>query len=116
MAIGTFTGRSILIVEDEPIIAFDISQTFEDAGATTITASTMEAALRLVEKDGLSAAVLDFGHDAHALCARLRERSIPFVLHSGSGHVDDSCCGGVIVPKPAATFTLVAAVAELLRV
>jgi CheY-like chemotaxis protein len=30
---GSLTGRSILIVEDEPIIVMDITQAFEDSGA-----------------------------------------------------------------------------------
>ena len=60
---GSLTGRSILIVEDEPIIVMDITQAFEDSGAELTTTNTLRHALLLVEHDGLSVAILD-----HALC------------------------------------------------
>jgi len=44
--------RSILIVEDEPLIALDIAQAFEDAGAEIVVTSTLHHALVLVEHDG----------------------------------------------------------------
>ena len=79
-------GRSILIVEDEPVIALDLVTAFEQAGAVVLAARSLAEASGLVEHDGLSAAVLDFGlgdDDAGALCARLEQRRIPFILHSG---------------------------------
>ena len=106
--------RNILVVEDEPIVALDIVSAFQDAGAFVSVATTLADATHLVEQDGLSAAVLDFGHDANELCARLRARGIPFVLHSGFGHQGDACVGGVVIPKPAATETLIEAVYQLL--
>ena len=114
----SIAGRSILIVEDEPLIALDMVMAFEKVGASTLTARTLAEAARLVEHDGLSAAVLDFGlgdHDAATLCGRLAERDIPFVLHSGYAHTSDACRGGTIVPKPAAPATLVTTIAGLLR-
>jgi CheY-like chemotaxis protein len=57
MESSTLSGRSILIAEDEPLIALDIAEAFKDAGATTIVTSTIHYALVLVEHDGLSAAV-----------------------------------------------------------
>ena len=59
----TLHGRSILIVEDEPLIAFDLAQAFENAGAEIVVTYTLHHALVLVEHDGLSAAVLD--HPLH---------------------------------------------------
>ena len=44
------TGRSILIVEDEPLIALDIVQAFESAGARVVSTSTLRQALLLVEE------------------------------------------------------------------
>jgi hypothetical protein len=55
-------GRSILIVEDEPL------------GAIVLAARPLAEASGLVEHDDLSAAVVDFGlgdHDAGTLCVRL---------------------------------------------
>ena len=111
----SLSGRSILIVEDEAILAVDIASAFEAAGAVVCTAGTLTDALRLVEQTSLSAAVLDFGHDANALCERLRARDIPFILHSGYGHVGDTCEGGIVVPKPAAPAILIETVVGLLR-
>ena len=71
-----------------------------------------------VDQDDLSAAVLDCGRaDANAdgLCGRLKERAIPFVLHSGYGHVEEACEGGAVVPKPADPAKLVKTVLGLLR-
>jgi DNA-binding response OmpR family regulator len=52
-------GRLILIVEDEPLIALDIASSFEKAGANVTRATSLGHAMALVEKDDLSAAVLD---------------------------------------------------------
>ena len=82
----SLAGRSILIVEDEPLIALDIVDAFQKVGAITLTARTVADAIHLVEEDGLSAAVIDFGlrdGDADPICGRLQERAIPFILHSG---------------------------------
>lgn len=79
-------GRSILIAEDQPLIALDIVVAFQSAGALVLMGRSLDGALELVEHDGLSAAVLDFGlgdGDAGAVCGRLKERDIPFILHSG---------------------------------
>ena len=105
-------------MEDEPLITLDIVTAFEKVGAFTLTARTLAKAARLVEHDGLSAAVLDFGlgkDDAAAVCGRLTERNIPFVLHSGYAHASDACGGGTVVPKPADPATLVTTIAGLLR-
>ena len=56
---GSLTGRSILVVEDEPLIAMAISQALEKSGAEVTTTNTLRHALLLVEDDGLSAAILD---------------------------------------------------------
>jgi hypothetical protein len=66
----------------------------------------------------LSAAVLDFGlrdGEADAVCGRLQERAIPFILHSGYKHTSEACRGGTLVPKPAPPGMLLTTIAELLR-
>lgn len=84
-------GRSILIVEDEPLIAMDISRAFEHTGAEVTTTNTLHHAPIIVEHDGLSGAILDHGlpdGDSSLLCTRLKERGIPFILYSGYRKVD----------------------------
>lgn len=114
----TLAGRFVLIVEDEPLIAIDIVQAFESAGALVQLARTLADAKRLVERESLSGAVLDFGlgdGDADELCDRLTERKIPFVLHSGYDHVREACRSGIVIPKPAKPDTIVDALAQTLE-
>jgi DNA-binding response OmpR family regulator len=117
METDSLAGRSVLIVEDEALIALDIALEFEKVGAFVLTAHSLAQASELVERDDLAAAVMDFGlgdGDADALCARLKRRGIPFVLHSGYSHLRSGCNGGVVVPKPANPSTLIAAISQML--
>ena len=96
-------GRSILIVEDEPLIVMDITQEFEATGAALTTTNTLKHALILVEHDGLSGAILDHAlpdGDSSQLCARLKERGIPFLIYSGFNTVGGACAGARILPSP----------------
>ena len=114
----SLAGRSILIVEDEPLIALDLVTAFQQAGAIVLAARSLADASRLVEHDGLSAAVVDFGlgdNDAGALCVRLEQRRIPFILHSGYSHHGPACRSGIVVPKPASPATLIETVVVMLR-
>ena len=114
----SLAGRSILIVEDERLIALEIVTAFQNAGAVALTARSLTDAIHLVEHDGLSAAVLDFGladGDADAVCARLDERHIPFILFSGYTRHGPACDRGAVIPKPARPETLIETVVGLLR-
>ena len=76
----TLLGRSILVVEDEPLIVMDITQAFAHTGAEMTSTNTLRHATVLVEHDGLSAVILDHAlgdGDSSLLCARLKERGIP---------------------------------------
>jgi DNA-binding response OmpR family regulator len=114
----TLEGRSILIVEDEPLILMDIVQEFEATGAAMTTTNTLKHALLLVEHDGLSGAILDhaFGDgDSSLLCARLTERGIPFMIYSGYDTLGDACKAALHIRKPAAEGALVAAMEGLIE-
>ena len=50
-------GRSILVVEDEPLIAMEIVDALKTAGAVVTTTFSFTQALILVEHDGLAAAI-----------------------------------------------------------
>jgi DNA-binding response OmpR family regulator len=111
------SGRSILIVEDEPLIAMDIEQALETAGATVFIAATFDQALRLTEQSGLSAAILDLvlgASDGGTLCALLRERAIPFVIYSGRTDIPVGCEPAAFVSKPAHPDALLQAIASVL--
>jgi CheY-like chemotaxis protein len=99
---GSLARRTVLVVEDEPLIALDICDSLQGAGATVLSAHTLSAGLRLAGHPDLSVAVIDFGlsdGDGTAICERLKQRSVPFVLHSGYRHTAEACGGGIVLPK-----------------
>ena len=111
-------GRLILIVEDEPLIALDIRRSFEAAGARVVVMRTLQTALAAVEDPDLSAAILDHmlgKDDSSQLCERLKERDIPFVIHSGYSNLEGACSDGVEIDKPTPPQLLVTTIAGLLR-
>src|SRR6202521_5572822 len=111
-------GRSILIVEDEPLIALDITQQFEATGAALTTTNTLHHAMILVEHDGLLGAILDHSlgdGNSSLLCARLKERGIPYIIYSGSPRGEGAGGGAPQVGKPAAPGELVAIMENLIR-
>ena len=110
-------GCSILVVEDEPLIAMDVVQGLEAAGAAVSVARTLKDALDKVEAPELSAAVLDHrlrDGDSSQICERLDAKNIPFVIYSGYTKIDGACSEGKLVHKPVAPEELVTTVVNLL--
>jgi DNA-binding response OmpR family regulator len=85
-------GRSVLVVEDDPLVALDVRAAVSAAGASVVSAASCSEALRLAVSPGLSAAILDIdlghGEDCSAVCERLSERGIPFVFFTGEVRPD----------------------------
>jgi DNA-binding response OmpR family regulator len=116
---GSLTGRLVLVAEDEPLIALDITLAFEEEGAWVIRAHTLNEALRGVENPALSAAILDHAlsdGDTTKVCERMKERNIPFVTFSGYDDLVGIYREGPHVKKPARISALEAAVKGLLAV
>src|SRR5262245_7660113 len=112
------SDHRVLIVEDEPLIAVEIAQALKSAGASVLVATTLDQGLRLAEQDDLSAAVLDLvlgANDGAALCARLRERGVPFVIYSGRTDIPVGCEPGAFVSKPAHSEALLQALTSVLN-
>jgi CheY-like chemotaxis protein len=84
-------GRTILIVEDEPLIAMMLEDFLESMGHSIHgTCDTVDQALAEAKKGGFDLAILDVnlkGESVWPVAAALREQGTPFVLASG-GHVD----------------------------
>ncbi len=117
MSRPSLEGRSILVVEDEPLIVMDITQQFEATGAALTTTNTLKHALILVEHDGLAGAILDHAlgdGDSSLLCQRLTERGIPFMIYSGYDTVCGACKDALHISKPAVSGALVAAMEGLI--
>ena len=111
-------GRSILVVEDEPMIALDLETSLYNAGARVLSACTLDRALHLVEHAGLSAAVLDYGlstHNCTPICERLAQRRIPFVIYSGYPDIKEKFPDATVIHKPTDLADVVDAVGALLR-
>ena len=116
-SITPLAGRSILVVEDEPLIAHSLKELFEAEGADVHLASTPNEALRVADEIVLSAAVVDFGSngdDSARVRRTLRAYGIPFMYYTGY----DDLKGTAEVPvlhKPASEGALIAAMTQLLR-
>lgn len=83
--------RSILVVEDEPLIAMMLEDFLESLGhSVSATCESLHDALAEADKGGFDLAILDVnlkGESVWPLAERLRDKQIPFVLATG-GHVD----------------------------
>lgn len=80
----------MLIVGDKPLLAIDIADAFFRAGASVLTAWEREDELRLADRADVSFAVIDVSADSKIeLRRRLRDRSIPFVLHNACLRVNE---------------------------
>ena len=115
-----FSGHSILIVEDEPLIALDIHAAFSAAGASIVAALDSREALRLTALPDLSAAVVDIGlgaEDCCRVCKRLSDNGVPFVFYTGEARTEvlRQWPNAPVLTKLAGTKRVVEVVAGVLR-
>ncbi len=91
MRIGVAGAHTILIVEDEPLIAMMLEDFLESLGHTVkASCDNVADALKAVALNGFDIAILDVnlkGENVWPVATELRQRGVPFVLASG-GHVD----------------------------
>jgi CheY-like chemotaxis protein len=84
---NTLTGRKVLVVEDEAMIAGLIETTLGEAGCLIVGPfATLEQAFETLERERLDAALLDIrlnGRDVYAVADALNTRGIPFIFISG---------------------------------
>jgi DNA-binding response OmpR family regulator len=111
---AALAGRTILVIEDEPLILLDLSQALEKAGATVLSATTADAALQHMECPSVAAAVLDWMADG--ICQRLIDHGLPFVIHTGrsASELGDGI-DAPIVRKPASSSEVIAALEVILQ-
>ncbi|MDE2182846.1 MAG: response regulator [Alphaproteobacteria bacterium] len=121
-AAARLSGVSILVVEDEALIAMEIAATLEDEGATVLgPASTVFRGLKYAKAEPLSAAVLDLRLNAESVApvARiLASRGIPFLFYSGQIPSDPILAEWPDVPaieKPALPGAIIEALERLLE-
>ncbi|WP_207539714.1 response regulator [Sabulicella rubraurantiaca] len=87
---ASLQGMRFLLVEDEPLVAMEVTATLEEAGGTiAASASTHDEALRLASlPQGFDAALLDAnlrGRPVGEVAAALDMRGVPFIFVSGYG-------------------------------
>ena len=79
-------GMSVLILEDEPLVAMFVESCLQDAGATIVKIAASISAARSVLNESFDAAVIDLhlaDGDASALIGVLSGRGIPVVVTTG---------------------------------
>ena len=98
--------RSILIVEDEPLISMMLEDFLQSLGhAVTATCESVAEALIAVERGGNDLAILDInlkGESVWPVARALKAQGTPFVLSSG-GFVDappKEFAGTPMIEKP----------------
>lgn len=85
-------GWVVLLVEDEPLVGMDVTDTLTQAGATVVgPVRTEAAAMAAIDaaqaSRRITGAVLDVdlgGDTCQKVAGRLRELKVPFVLHTGN--------------------------------
>ena len=113
------SGRRLLIVEDELLVAMDNAAELEAAGAIVVgTAGNVKEALRIVETAVFDGALLDAnlnGESVDHIAAALADRNVPFIFVSGYGpeNLPPAFASTPILGKPFSHDELVKATAAM---
>jgi DNA-binding response OmpR family regulator len=109
----------ILIVEDDPIIGLDLSETLAAAGAVVLgPAHDVRTALALLDSSPVDAAVLDHvivGGNSRPIADLLVQRGVAFLFHtSHRGDLPSRYPSVSIIDKPSRPDELVGSLRALL--
>ena len=102
--------RSILIVEDEPLIAMMLEDFLDSLGHNVVgTAETVEEALARIDAGGFDIAIVDVhlknGEHVWPVADRLFDEGLPFVLATG-GHIEPPPARHAAAPVLTKPFTI----------
>ncbi len=108
------SGLTVLIVEDEFLIAADVQRIVEDAGAAGVLLANSTATAREFLDSGrpIDIAILDLklgSEDGLPLAHEFRDRRIPFVVATGLDRSLDGVSNAVVIRKPYADEEVVEA-------
>ena len=112
--------RAILIVEDEPMLAFALEELVVEAGFKIAgVAARLETALAIIEGGGCAAAILDAnlkGVSAGPAASALAQRGIPFIILSGYSpdQQQGEFAGALHIQKPCRPERLIQALRGIL--
>jgi CheY-like chemotaxis protein len=112
---------TVLIVEDEFLIAMSASAVFAQAGFDTIEASNADEAIAVLQERDVDVVFTDIrmpgSMDGLRLARHVRDRWPPIKIMVTSGHHliqnGDLPDGGVFLPKPYTDAAIVAAISRL---
>jgi DNA-binding response OmpR family regulator len=118
--VGPLGGYSILVVDDEPLIAIGLNEALRDAGAEVVTAHDLTTALEAALNSTVSAAILDVQlgtTDCGPVCAALTSQEVPFMFLTGfdSHDVLKEWASVPTLAKPTGEAELLASVEALLK-
>jgi DNA-binding response OmpR family regulator len=118
--VASLSGRRILVVEDEAMLAMMLDDTLSDAGGVVIgPAGTVKAALDLLGEEVVDCALLDVKlHDGNSVpvAEALAALGIPYVVTSGYDHIPEEYNNGArILRKVFMPEEVIEAIADVLR-
>ena len=116
MEASQLAGLTVLVVEDEPLLALEIAEALTASGAHAVCARRIADAIQAVDLHQISAAVLDINlgtEDCSVLCQHLSRRQIPFVFCTGYLAPPDGWADVPVITKPAERTQIVEAVERL---
>jgi DNA-binding response OmpR family regulator len=110
---------TVLVVEDEALIAMDLEQTLRDAGYRVITAATVEAADNVALSE-IDVALLDIkllDQASSAFAPYLQAAGVPFAFCTGypSNELSESFAGVAVLQKPCTPGTILSTVESLMK-
>lgn len=115
-------GATILLAEDEVLIALDLESILQDAGADVLGPyATLKSALKAVTEEQPSVAILDvrLGRETtHQVAEVLAERGVPFLFYTGQALPDTIRSVALDAPtlaKPVEQKLLIETLARLLQ-
>ena len=115
--------HTVLLVENEPLIALDLEGMLLEAGVGRVHHTmSVGAALDWLAGNAPALAILDVvveGGSSASVADRLRQRAIPFLIYSGHARHGElhgaGLSGAVWLAKPCTQVDLVAAIETALR-
>jgi CheY-like chemotaxis protein len=114
----TLSGRRILVVEDEYLIAVELKRWLHDVGVEVIgPVPNVDQALTLIEDHRLDAAVLDInlgdGDTSYPVADRLDRLKVPYLFATGEAQTASSYSDHPRLEKPCSKADLLRTLGDL---
>lgn len=111
-------GATILVAEEEAIVAADIADWLRDEGARVVVSTNLRDSLAKADLPDITVGIADhrFGQQtSQQVCAKLDGCGVPFIIYTAFNDIPTRCRHGVIVRKPTRSETLVRTLVGILR-